>query len=133
MNWIIIRMKWIMLVCGVLTCTMIFAAISPQSALLSMFGVTMEGTVAEMIIRNWGALIALVGAMLIYGAYDLPSRPMALAVATVSKLVFISLALLYGRQYLDHQVGIAVVTDSIMVLLFISYLLGLRRNSQTLE
>jgi len=81
-NWIVVKMKWIMLVCGVLTCSMIFAAVAPQSALLSMFGVTMEGPVAEIVVRNWGALIAIVGAMLIYGAYDLPSRPMALVVAT---------------------------------------------------
>lgn len=127
MNWIVARMKWIMLVSGVLTCSMIFAAIAPQSALQSTFGVTLEGAVAEIVVRNWGALIALVGAMLIYGAYHPPSRPLVLTVAVISKLIFISLVLLYGRQYLGHQAGVAVVVDSVMVMLFIAYLLNARR------
>lgn len=131
MNWIVAKMKWIMLVCGLLTCSMIFAAIAPQSALHSMFGTTLEGAVAEIVVRNWGALIAIVGAMLIYGAYHLPSRPLVLTVASVSKLIFISLALLYGRQYLDQQVGVAIVTDFVMVLLFVAYLLRSPRNAAT--
>ena len=58
MNWIVAKIKWIMLVSGVLTCTMIFAAIAPQAALRSTFGATLEGPLAEIVVRNWGALIA---------------------------------------------------------------------------
>ena len=35
MNWIVSNMKWIMLVSGALTCTMLYAAIAPQAALRS--------------------------------------------------------------------------------------------------
>ena len=129
MNWIVTRMKWIMLVSGVLTCSMIFAAVAPQSALLSTFGMTLEGAVAEIVVRNWGALIAIVGAMLIYGAYHTPSRPLVLMVASASKLIIISLVLLFARQYLDHQAGVAVVVDLVMVLLFIGYLISWPSNS----
>jgi hypothetical protein len=52
---------------GALTCTMVYAAIAPQAALRSTFGTTLEGPLAEVLVRNWGALIALVGAMLIRG------------------------------------------------------------------
>ena len=128
MNWIVARIKWIMLVSGVLTCLMLFTAIAPQSALNSMFGVTLERSVAEIVVRNWGALIALVGAMLIYGAYNPPNRRLTLAVAIISKLIFISLVLLYGRQYLGHQVCVAVVVDLLIVVLFIGYLIGAPRN-----
>ena len=75
-----------------------------------------------------GALIALVGAMLIYGAYDPPSRRLALLVGSVSKLIFIGLVLSQGGRYLAHQAGVAVVVDLIMVALFIIYLLGTRRK-----
>ena len=83
---------------------------------------------AEIIVRNWGALIALVGAMLIYGAYDPPGRRLILTVAGASKLVFIGLVLSYGPQYLGRQVGISVAVDSLMVLLFGAYLLQSRRG-----
>jgi hypothetical protein len=126
MNLIVAYIKWIMLVSGALTCTMIYAAIAPQAALSSNFGETLQGPLAEIVVRNWGALIALVGAMLIYGAFNPASRPLVLTVAGLSKIVFIGLVLAYGGRYLGHQVGISIVVDAVMVLLFIIYLAATR-------
>jgi hypothetical protein len=64
------HIKWIMLAAGVLTCTMILAAIAPQAVFLSNFGETLSGPGAVLVVRNWGVLIALVGAMLVYGAFN---------------------------------------------------------------
>ena len=128
MNWIVARIKWIMLVSGVLTCTMLYAAVAPQAALRSTFGATLEGPLAEIVVRNWGALIGLVGGMLIYGAYDPPGRPFIVTVAGLSKLVFIGLVLSHGRQYLGHQVGLAIAIDLVTVALFIGYLVGVRSS-----
>src|SRR3972149_11465673 len=128
MNWIVAKIKSIMLVSGALTCTMLYAALAPQATLRSTFGETLEGPLAEIVVRNWGALIALMGAMLIYGASDPPGRPLVLTVAGLSKLVFIGLVLAHGRQYLGHQAGLAVVIDLVMVALFIGYLIGVRRS-----
>ena len=70
--WITTRIKPVMLIAGLLTSTMLYAAIAPEAALQSTFGESLTGPVAEIVVRNWGALIALVGMMLIYGAYDPP-------------------------------------------------------------
>lgn len=129
MTLIVANIKWIMLASGVLTSTMLYAAIAPGAALRSSFGETLEGPLAEIIVRNWGALIALVGAMMIYGAYDRPSRPLVLIVAGTSKLVFIGLVLSQGARYISHQAGVAVVVDLIMVALFIAYLVGVRAKT----
>jgi hypothetical protein len=48
----------IVILSGVLTMTMIYAALAPEAALRS------TGPVADIVVRNRGALIALVGAML---------------------------------------------------------------------
>ena len=128
MNWIVAKIKWLMLLSGALTCTMFYAAIAPQAALQSNFGEVLEGSVAEIVVRNWGALIGLVGAMLIYGAYHPPSRPLVLTVASLSKLTFVGLVLVNGQQYLSRQVGIAVIVDSVWVLLFIGYFIGVRNR-----
>jgi hypothetical protein len=129
MNWIVSKMKWIMLVSGALTCTMIYAAIAPQAALRSMFGATLDDPIAEIVVRNWGALITLVGAMLIYGAFNPPTRPLVVTVAGLSKLAFIGLVLAYGSQYLGRNVGISIAVDLVMVVLFIGYLIALRRDT----
>jgi hypothetical protein len=124
MNFIVTNIKWIMLVSGILTCTMLYAFIAPQAALRSTFGATLEGPVANIVVRNWGALIGLVGAMLIYGAFDPPGRPFIVSIAGLSKLVFIGLVLTQGRQFLGYQAGVAVVIDAVWVALFIVYLIG---------
>ena len=126
MNWIVTQIKWIMLVSGVLTCSMLLAALAPQVALQNMFGDSIQGPIAEIVVRNWGALIALGGGMLIYGAYNVASRSLVLVVAVVSKLVFITLVLSFGSQYLGQQVVVAVVGDGIMIALYAGYLLAMR-------
>jgi len=54
MNWIARRIKPIMLTAGVLTSTMVFAAIAPQAALQSTFGESIEGPVAQIVVRTGG-------------------------------------------------------------------------------
>jgi hypothetical protein len=126
MTWIVSRMKWIMILSGVLTATMIQAAFSPAATVQTTFGETVNGPAAEIIVRNWGVLIALIGAMLIYGAIDLASRPLVLIVAGISKAVFIALILSRGSRYLAYQAGVAVAIDSVMIILFLWYLLAVR-------
>ena len=117
--------KWIMLVSGVLTLTMLYAAIAPDVAMRTTFGAALDGVLAEIVVRNWGVLIGLVGAMLIYGAYHPAVRSLVLVVAGVSKLAFIGLVLLYGRPYLATA-GLAIGIDGVMVGLFVAYLLSTR-------
>ena len=127
MNIVTANIKWIMLVSGALTCTMVYAAIAPQAMLQSTFGETLEGPLAGLVVRNWGVLIFLVGAMLIYGAFTPAVRPLVLTVAAVSKLAFIGLVLSNGERYLGGQAGISIAVDGVMVALFVIHLLGSRR------
>jgi hypothetical protein len=124
MPWIAKHLRTLMLVAGILTCTMFYVVVAPQAALQSTFGSTLEGPVAEIVVRNWGALITLIGAMLIYGAYVPPARRLALGAAVISKTVFIGLVLTFGRDLLVHQVSVAVVADAICVLVFGAHLLA---------
>jgi hypothetical protein len=127
MSWIVAKMKWVMLLSGALTLTMVYAAVDPQASLRSTFGESLEGPVAEIVVRNWGVLIALVGAMLIYGAFHPASRPLVLAIAGISKVAFIALVLVHGSRYLGQQAGVAIAVDAVMVLLFAWYLVAARR------
>jgi hypothetical protein len=121
--------KWVMLVSGLLTCTMFYAAIAPHASLRSNFGQSIDGPVAQIVVRNWSALIGLVGLLLIYGAFREPARRIALVVAGASKLAFIALVLSLGPQFLQYQVGVAVVVDSLAVVLFAAYLITTREKS----
>lgn len=120
--------KPIMIISGGLTMTMVYAALAPQAALTSMFGETLTGPLAEIIVRNWGALIAIGGATLIWGALVPAVRTQVLLAVGVSKLVFIGLVLGFGRQYLSGQAGVAIGLDAVCVLLFAMYLLESQRR-----
>ena len=113
------NMKWIMLVSGAITFTVISAAFAPQLALSSMFGSSLEGPIAEVVVRQFGVIVALIGGMLIYGAFNPDVRQLVLIVAGLSKLAFVTLVVVYGfAQQLMH----VVIIDGSMVLIFVVYL-----------
>ena len=119
-----------MLVSGALTCSMFYAAVAPEASLLSSFGQSIDGPIAQIVVRNWGILIGLMGLLLIYGAFNEQTRCVALVVAGASKLAFIALVLSIGQQFLQFQVGVAVAVDIVMVTLFAWYLVSARPKPQ---
>lgn len=110
---------WIMIASGLLTATMVQAVFAPRAALQSMFGETLEGPLAEVVVRNWAALIALVGVALVYAGWTSTLMVPVLVVAGASKLVFVGLVLSHGRRFLRRQAGIAVLVDIVFVFLFV--------------
>ena len=126
MAWFIAKFKWIMLVCGLVTSTMFYAAFAPQDALLSNFGETLDGPLADLLVRSWGSLVGLVGVMLIYGALHPPARTMALLIAGLSKILFIGLVLSHGTRFL-YYAHLSLFVDAVMVGLFAVYLVASRR------
>ena len=123
----------LMLVSGLLTTSMLYAAIAPAAALQSTFGESLSGPLAEVVVRNWGVLIALVGLMLVHGAFHTATRRMALAAASLSKVAFIWLVLSNGWRFLGHGAGTAVVIDTAMVIAFVSYLVATRHRLQPIK
>ena len=123
--------KWLMLVSGALTCTMFYAAVAPEASLLSSFGQSIDGPVAQIVVRSWGILVGMVGLLLIHGALNEPTRSLTLVFAGASKVAFIALVLSIGQQFLQFQVGIAVAVDLVMVTLFALYLVSTRQQPHT--
>jgi hypothetical protein len=112
----------VMAASGLLTLTMLYAAFAPAAAAQSMFGERPDGAFAAIVVPNWGVLIGLMGALLIYGALHAPSRKLALVVAGVSKIAFIALILAQGERYLSG-LGAVIIVDSVMVVLFAAYVI----------
>jgi hypothetical protein len=118
---IVAQFQWVMLASGLLTLTMLYPALAPRAGLRATFGEALEGPLANMLVRNWGALIALTGAMLVWGAFHPADRPLVLVVASASKLTFIGLVLSHPAY--RRKAIVPVVADLIMVALFAVYLL----------
>ena len=123
MRFYVLNFKWIMLISGLLTCSMFSGLFFPEASLLSNFGEYLTPNSENIIVRNWSALIGLMGIMLIYGAFQPSVRNFVLVIAGISKIIFITLVLTLGKQYMSFGAGTAVVVDSIMLLFFILYLI----------
>jgi hypothetical protein len=117
--------NWILIVTGVLTATTIYAAIAPRPGLRLLFGETLEGPLAEVIVRNWAALITMVGAVLIYAGATATLTVPALVFAGVCKLIFIALVTSQGRRFMSRLAGAAVIFDVICVVLYAAILLAI--------
>jgi len=130
MNFIIKNIKWLMLVSGVLTFTMFYGLFAPQAALESMFGVSFSGTLENIVVRSWSALIGLIGVILIYGFFSQKHRVFSISVAAFSKLVFVSLVLLYGQEFLGKAAS-AIAMDCIVIILSGLYLFAVRMQRPT--
>jgi uncharacterized protein (DUF1810 family) len=105
------------------SCATLFAHVSaPDSVFHQILVQYFNGELALIVARNWGVLVGLMGALLIYGAYRPEARRLALVVAGTSKLVFAILVLVSGGQYLPFA-AIPVGIDLLWVAVFAAYLL----------
>lgn len=115
------NMQWVLLVCGLLTLSMAQAIVAPRAVMRAYFGEAPESKATDLLMRNWGMLVAAGGALLIYAAFAPEARAVALPFVGLTKLAFIALLLASGR--ITKQATLAVIIDGIMVVVFAAYLL----------
>lgn len=122
MTILIDNMQWVLLVCGLLTFSMIQAVFAPRAVMQSYFGEAPDSKAVDLLVRNWGALIAAGGLLLIYAGFNPDIRPPILIFIGAGKLVFIALVLMAGNP--TKQARLAIILDGIMIALFAAYLLA---------
>ena len=115
MNFIHQHIRTLMLISGALTCTMLYAAFNPQAALLATFGESLNGPIAEVVVRSWGVLIA--------GALHPPLRAAALLVAATSKFAYVALVLGFAAHTAGAALLLSIALDAALVLAFGAFLL----------
>ena len=122
MDLIVGQFKWVMLAGGLITLSMFSAAVAPRLTFRMMFGDAPDSPLALLLARNWGVLIGLTGAMLVWGAFHPAARTLVLLVAGGSKLTFIALVLSHPPYRAKSLVPLVV--DGVLVALFAAYLLA---------
>jgi hypothetical protein len=122
MDILVAQFKWVMLVGGLLTMSMLLMALAPRRASRMMFGAAPQDPLALMLARNWGAMIFFSAGMLVWGAFHAEVRPLVLTVCAAGKLTFIGLVL--GQPAFRAKAMAAVVIDGLLVALFVAYLIA---------
>ncbi|GAA6154176.1 hypothetical protein [Pseudoteredinibacter isoporae] len=110
--------QWIMLVSGLITATMFYGLLAPEAALLSFFGETTvlgDEPLPLLVVRSWSGLVGLMGVVLIVGFFRPLLREFALILASLSKLIFVTLVFLFGKAYLEN-LAFALAMDIVVIL-----------------
>ena len=116
------NIQWVLLAAGLLTFSMIQATIAPRATVRTYFGEAPDSPQFYLVVRNWGMLITAAGALLIWASFAPDVRLAAIALAIVTKTAFI--ALMLGSGVMKRQAWVALVVDTIMIVLFAAYLLA---------
>lgn len=122
------RVKWIMLISGVVTATMLYGVVAPDSAMVSFFGESLivgehagVESLQGLVMRSWSGLVGIMGLVLIAGFFKPQLRDFSLILAASSKLLFVVLVFLYGRAYMGNLAP-AIALDILVVLVACLYL-----------
>ncbi|GAA6155988.1 hypothetical protein NBRC116588_14610 [Pyruvatibacter sp. HU-CL02332] len=113
---------WILLVSGVITSSMLAAAVAPRLVFRQFFGTILDGPLGNAIMRNWGLVIGMSGLLLIYAAYDETVRTPIMLFSIVGKLFF-SVQVFAAGSTLKAARGGAII-DLVIGLVFCAYLIG---------
>lgn len=96
---------------------------APRFVAAAIFGDSDPSASTLLLVRHWGLLVALVGALLIYAAWHPEVRVPVMIVAAIEKFAIGALVLTSPLR--ARHVTLAVVgADAIMALLFVALLIG---------
>jgi hypothetical protein len=118
------NMQWVLLVCGLLTFSMIQGVFAPRFTMRAYFGEALDSAASDALVRSWSSLVAFGGLFLVYAAFAPEVRPAALIVTGAGKLFFVLLLLSQPKRFVRGQAVTAIVLDSLMVIVFAAYLLA---------
>jgi hypothetical protein len=116
--------RWILITAGIATAAGGFGAfVFPRLILQFVFGVKSADGVTMFLIRHWGVLIFVVGALTVYSAYVPAARSPILLAAVIEKLVGVAL-ILFGPLKRTAGMTFVAILDGAMAILFLAFLAG---------
>jgi hypothetical protein len=118
------HIELILLFTGLLTAGALGLLLAPAPVLRLLFGQDPPNALVLLIARQWGLLVFLIGALLVWAAYHAEVRVPAMILACIEKSVFALSVLLspFRRRALALQVALA---DAVMATLYLLILVGL--------
>jgi hypothetical protein len=114
----------ILLVTGVATAGVLVLCLAPVTTMKLVFGQAPADALGLLVIRHWGLVVSLVGALLIFAAYHADNRVPTLIVAIVEKTAFVCGLLVSPFRRRPAVLAIAMA-DAGMTAVYLIYLTGL--------
>jgi len=117
------QIQWILLITGVATAGALGLFLAPVPGMKMLFGQAPSDALSLLIVRHWGLLVGLVGALLIYAGYHAEIRVPTLIVATVEKIAF-AIGMFLSPFRRRPAVLVMALADAGMAAVYLMYLVG---------
>jgi hypothetical protein len=111
----------ILLLTGLATAGALVLFLAPVTMLKLLFGQAPSDALSLLLARQWGLLVCLVGALLMYAAYHAEVRVPTLIVAIVEKVAF-ALGVSISPFHRRPTVLVMALADSGMAAVYLMYL-----------
>jgi hypothetical protein len=118
------QIELILLLTGVATAGAVVVSLAPVVMMKIVFGQAPSDLLSLLIVRHWGLLVGLLGALLIYAAYHAEVRIPTLIVAIVEKAA-IALGVFISPFRRRPEAFVVALADSGMATVYLMYLIGL--------
>ena len=118
------QIELILLITGLATVWALGLCLAPVTMMRMLFGQSPADALSLVIVRHWGLLVCLVGALLIYAAYHAEIRVPTLIVAIVEKAAF-TLGVVMSPFRSRPKVLVLALADAGMAAVYLLYLIGL--------
>ncbi|MGO9567328.1 MAG: hypothetical protein ACLP5H_07300 [Desulfomonilaceae bacterium] len=118
------HIETILLVTGLATALAIVQCVAPRPILRFAFGVEKPQPVTLLMASHWGLLVFLIGALLVYAAFQPSIRVPAMVIGAVEKLFFAGLVF-FGEMPGTARVKALAVADTGIAILYLMYFAGL--------
>jgi hypothetical protein len=118
------HIEMILLLTGLATAGAVVLFLAPVTMMKMLFGQAPSDPLSLLIVRHWGLLVGLVGALLTYAAYHENIRVPTLIVAIVEKAA-IALGIFISPFRGRPAVLVVALADAGMAAVYLMYLTGL--------
>ncbi|HEY1654480.1 MAG TPA: hypothetical protein VGF86_05150 [Candidatus Tumulicola sp.] len=108
----------ILLVTGILTLAGGIGALAPRRSAALLFGIDAPDAATTLVVRHWSLLIALVGVLLIWAAYDPAIRVPVMVVAAIEKFAIAAFVFLTPLRQRKQTVAV-VAADTVMAIMYV--------------
>jgi hypothetical protein len=118
------QIELILLITGAATAGALALFLAPVTMMKVLFGQAPSDALGLLIARHWGLLVCLVGALLVYAAYDAEIRVPTLLMASAEKVAF-ALGVLISPGFQRVTPLVMALADASMAAVYLMYLTGL--------
>lgn len=117
------HIQLILIVTGVITASMFLQFLAPRVIVRLVYGEEITDPVSLLVARHWGLLVGLIGALLVYAAFEPALRGPVVWVALIEKLALVAMLLGPAIRKRGRVASIAA-GDLLMSLIYALYLAG---------